>query len=228
METETRTDALNTELNEGESQIDGTQTSSEPKKYCGIFSKTGLILTVVIIITVIAVAVTVPTVLYYKNRWKKFEDSANDSTQIIDETKVNWNTNQVGGGFSSNGFVVGGIDFVQYSLNGVPKPAIGAKDGNGNFIYTTTYLAGQFAFVSQENLDIFLTDPARYAPRYGGYCAWAMSRDYYFSSDPGAWTIYLNELYMNASPGVRNTWDNDIPGNIQRGDNNWAKRGFSN
>ena len=265
MATNTGLHIVNAESNTMDvSNTDGngaTQTFTEPKKYCGIFSKTGLIFTVVIIIAVIAVAVTVPTVLYYKNRWKKFEDSANDSIiviEIIDPTmsptsmslsptitptespttlpptmkptqmptetgetlspsvatvsptkltisptmgptkssispsispsitptistpsptkspqvsiRVNWNTNQVGGGFSANGFVVGGIDFVQYSLNGVSKPALGAKDGNGNFIYTTIHLGGQFAFVSQENLDTFESEPDRYAPRYGGYC----------------------------------------------------------
>ena len=55
-----------------------------------------------------------------------------------------------------------------------------------------------------------------------------MSQNAFGPGDPNAWTIYLNELYINASPGIRNTWDNDIPGNIQRGDNNWANRGFSN
>ena len=55
-----------------------------------------------------------------------------------------------------------------------------------------------------------------------------MSLNGFGPGDPNAWTIYLNRLYMNASPGVRAAWDNDIPGNIARADTNWANRGFGN
>ena len=170
-------------------------TVTEPKKYCGVFSKTGLIFFVVIIIIIIAVAVTVPILISNKNKLNAFDEDGNDSAVVIqaptmqptrpgdtlpptknvptkspeEQIMVNWNTNQVGGGYSANAYVLGGIDFVQYSLNGVSKPVLGVKDSNGNFIYTNKYLAGNFAFASQANLDIFLTDSARYAPRYGGY-----------------------------------------------------------
>ena len=86
----------------------------------------------------------------------------------MEPTSVIWNVDQITG-FAENGYVLGGIDCVQYSLNNVSKPVIGTKDLNNNFKYTAIYLTGNFSFVSQQNLDIFLSDPGRYSPRFGGY-----------------------------------------------------------
>jgi len=65
--------------------------------------------------------------------------------------------------------------------------------------------------------------PAAYAPQYGGYCAWAVSQGYTASTDPHAWRIVDGKLYLNYSKGVQKRWQQDIPGNIAKGDANWPK-----
>ena len=69
----------------------------------------------------------------------------------------------------------------------------------------------------------FAGDPEKYAPRFGGYCAWAVSQGYTASIDPEAWTVHKGKLYLNYSIGVRDEWAQDIPGNIAKGENNWPK-----
>ena len=71
--------------------------------------------------------------------------------------------------------------------------------------------------------DLFAADPEKYAPQYGGYCAWAVSQGYTASTDPEAWKIVDGKLYLNYSKSVQQTWEQDIPGNIAAGDGNWPK-----
>jgi hypothetical protein len=76
-------------------------------------------------------------------------------------------------------------------------------------------------FASAENRDRFQADPERYAPQYGGYCAYAVSKGHTASIDPKAWTIVDGKLYLNYSKGVKKKWEQDVPGNIVKADKNW-------
>ena len=61
---------------------------------------------------------------------------------------------------------VGGYDAVSYFQGGGVE---GSKD------HATEYLGAEYRFSSAENLALFEADPGKYAPQYGGYCAWAVS-----------------------------------------------------
>ncbi len=76
-------------------------------------------------------------------------------------------------------------------------------------------------FASAENRAAFEADPMKYAPQYGGYCAFAMSKGAIASSVPEAWTVYEGKLYLNYSTNVRSIWIKDIPGNVAKADANW-------
>jgi hypothetical protein len=79
------------------------------------------------------------------------------------------------------------------------------------------------AIASAANRDAFKADPAKYAPQYGGYCAWAVSRGYTAGIDPEAWKIVNDRLYLNYSTAVQAKWSEDIPGNIAKAGENWPK-----
>jgi YHS domain-containing protein len=76
-------------------------------------------------------------------------------------------------------------------------------------------------FASAENRDKFAAEPERYAPRYGGYCAYAVAQGYTADIDPSAWSIVDGRLYLNYSLSFRERWKKDIPGYIRKGDANW-------
>jgi hypothetical protein len=67
----------------------------------------------------------------------------------------------------------------------------------------------------------FKADPEKYAPKYGGYCAWAVAQGYTAEIDPEAWKIVGGKLYLNYSKDVQKKWEQDIPGNIEKADQNW-------
>ncbi|MBI4185064.1 MAG: YHS domain-containing protein [Proteobacteria bacterium] len=91
----------------------------------------------------------------------------------------------------------------------------------GDSRYEFAWMGATWRFASAANRDAFAAAPDRYAPQYGGYCAWAIANGYTASIDPEAWTVHDGKLYLNYSKSVRAQWAEDIPGNVRKGDSNW-------
>ncbi len=117
------------------------------------------------------------------------------------------------GTFSS--LAVSGYDPVAYFKAGNPV--------EGSAKHELKWNGATWRFASAANLAAFKANPQKFAPQYGGYCAWAVSQGYTASTDPTAWRIVDNKLYLNYSHGVQRQWEEDIPGNIAKGDKNWPK-----
>lgn len=108
---------------------------------------------------------------------------------------------------------VGGYDVVSY-FSGTPVP--------GTDAYATEHKGAMWKFASQENLDTFKADPAKYEPQYGGYCAWAVgAKNALYKGDPNVWRVVDGKLYLNFDNGVQKKWEKDVPGFIQKADANW-------
>jgi hypothetical protein len=108
-----------------------------------------------------------------------------------------------------------GYDPVAYFTRSAPVK------GSPNF--TLNWMDATWRFSSAENRDEFAKDPEKYAPQYGGYCAYGVSKGHAVSIDPEAWKIVDGKLYLNYSKSVQKTWLGDIPGNIDQANRNWPK-----
>ena len=96
------------------------------------------------------------------------------------------------------------------------------KPVEGSAGFTHQWMGAKWRFVNAANRDAFAKTPAKYAPQYGGYCAWAVSQGYTASTDPEAWKIVNGKLYLNYSKSVQQQWtDGGIPKLIKQGDKNW-------
>ena len=115
--------------------------------------------------------------------------------------------------FTSRGKAIRGYDPVAYFTEGKPT--------EGMLRFTHRWQDALWYFASDENRALFIEDPEKYAPQYGGYCAWAVSQGYTASTDPEAWMIVEDKLYLNYSKSVQARWEKDIPGNIAKADKNW-------
>lgn len=116
-------------------------------------------------------------------------------------------------GYFSNK-AVSGYDVVSYFTEGKPV--------EGSSKYTLKYKGADWLFSSAENLALFKNDPVKYAPQYGGYCAWAMSNDKRAPGNSPFWTIYNDKLYLNYDQNVLDTWRADKDAFIQKADLHWA------
>lgn len=113
------------------------------------------------------------------------------------------------------GTAIDGTDPVAYFTEG--RPVEGSSD------FTYEWNGATWRFASAQNRDTFKAAPARYAPQYGGYCAWAVSQGYTASTDPDAWKIVDGKLYLNYNKDVQKRWETDVPGNIASANDNWPK-----
>ncbi|WP_019015971.1 YHS domain-containing (seleno)protein [Elioraea tepidiphila] len=117
--------------------------------------------------------------------------------------------------FAENGVAIRGTDPVAYFVEGRPVP--------GRAELALDWAGATWRFATAANRDAFAADPARYAPAYGGFCAWAVAEGYTAPIDPAAWRIVEGRLYLNYSRTIQRRWDRDIAGNIGRADANWPR-----
>ncbi len=113
------------------------------------------------------------------------------------------------------GVALDGWDPVAYFLDG--KPVEGSRE------HSLEWNGATWRFASAAHRELFLEKPEKYAPQYGGYCAWAVSQGYTAAIDPDAWTIHEGKLYLNYDLDVQKKWALDIPGNVAKGDANWPR-----
>ena len=108
-----------------------------------------------------------------------------------------------------------GTDVVGYFSDG--KVVAGSGD------FETTWNGATWRFASAAHRDLFVAAPERYAPQYGGYCAWAVSQGYTADGDPESWKIVDGKLYLNYNREIQQRWEADIPGLVTKADANWPK-----
>lgn len=115
--------------------------------------------------------------------------------------------------FATDEGAIRGYDPVAYFKVGVPT--------HGSDQFTAEWQGATFRFANADNLAAFKGDPAAYAPQYGGYCAYALSKGAIAGTVPEAWSIVNGKLYLNYSTAVQQRWRQDIPGNIRAANANW-------
>jgi YHS domain-containing protein len=111
-----------------------------------------------------------------------------------------------------------GYDVVSYFMN--KKPVIGNKKTQ------TTFDGAKFKFSSAKNLALFIANPTKYIPQYGGYCAYAMgAKGTKVSIDPKTFEIRDGKLYFFYNSWGTNTlelWRKEGASELQlKADKNW-------
>ena len=115
--------------------------------------------------------------------------------------------------FATDEGAIRGYDPVAYFTDAAPT--------RGSDQFTASWQGATFHFANAENLSLFKGDPAAYAPQYGGYCAYAVSKGYTATTVPEAWAIVDGKLYLNYSLGIKQSWSGDVPANIRAANSNW-------
>ena len=115
--------------------------------------------------------------------------------------------------FSASSQAIRGYDPVAYFTEG--KPVKGSKD------FTYQWNDANWFFSSKANLDSFKTNPEKYAPQYGGYCAYGTANGHKAPTQTDTWTIVGDKLYFNYSSQVKEKWMKDQKALIEKADKNW-------
>jgi hypothetical protein len=108
-----------------------------------------------------------------------------------------------------------GYDTVAYFTEG--RAIKGDRD------FELAWRDARWLFASENHRAMFAEAPERYAPRFGGLCAGAMTRGVVVKADPEAWTIVDGKLYMKASAQSRDKWRKNAEENIRKANEAWAE-----
>jgi YHS domain-containing protein len=115
---------------------------------------------------------------------------------------------------SADGLALRGFDAVAYLT------AEAAVKGDPR--YEFAWNGAKWYFSSEENMNKFKADPVAYAPQYGGYCSFAVSKGYTADGDPEAWKVVDGKLYLNYNQDVKKMWEAEQEQRIRDADMNWA------
>ena len=113
-------------------------------------------------------------------------------------------------GYKPSDVAIRGFDTVAYFTEG--KPVEGSEE------FATEWMGATWHFASRESLDLFEADPTKYAPQYGGYCAYGVAQDDLIKIEPENWTIVDDKLYLNYDDDVQAKWEADIAGFVTEAD----------
>jgi YHS domain-containing protein len=114
-----------------------------------------------------------------------------------------------------SGLALKGHDPVAYFEQGQPA--------KGSSALSFEWMGATWRFASPANRNLFQKDPHKYAPQFGGYCAWAVGHGYPADIDPEAWKIVDGKLYLNYSKSVQKMWEPEHRRWIDAGNANWPK-----
>ena len=117
--------------------------------------------------------------------------------------------------FVTDGTAINGYDAVAYFTESKPV--------KGNASFSTKWNNSTWVFASKENLEKFKASPETYAPQFGGFCAFGVSRGYTVASDPNAWTVVNDKLYLNYNLQVKEDWSKDRDNLITKATKNWEQ-----
>jgi YHS domain-containing protein len=115
--------------------------------------------------------------------------------------------------------------------NGTSAPAMGGYDPvsyfesdnpiRGNDHYSAVYNGGTYLFVNKTHKKMFEANPKKYAPQFGGYCAYGVAKGKKFYSDPTTWAIINRKLYLNLDKNIQKKWSNGMKNHIAQARTNW-------
>ena len=113
----------------------------------------------------------------------------------------------------AQGLALRGYDPVAYFVDG--KPTRGAESLSASFG------GAKYLFASESHRRLFLQNPSRYIPEYGGFCAVGTSFGEKVDVDPETGKIVNGKLYVNNGPKAQRIFDHDTRNTISRANRNW-------
>lgn len=96
-----------------------------------------------------------------------------------------------------------------------------AKPVNGSPSITATEQGATYFFASEGHKKLFVSDPAKYVPQYGGFCAFGVALGALFPVDISTWQIRDGKLYLNLNPEILKNFNADFTGNVAKATGNW-------
>lgn len=116
--------------------------------------------------------------------------------------------------FAKDGVAIDGYDTVAFHLVSKPTP--------GSAQFTAEYQGVRWQFANAAHRDLFVANPAKYAPAYGGWCSAGASKGKKVPTKAEYWAVVDGQLYLNSSDAAHNKlFLGDTTGTIRKGESQW-------
>ena len=126
-------------------------------------------------------------------------------------TKTGGEYNTIYAGIGAKGY-----DPVAYHTTGKPTP--------GSDKITQDWKGVTWRFASEDNKKLFVANPEKYAPQFGGFCAWGVAQGRLFDVDPvNGWRIVDGKLYMNFNADILKLFNADTNNLVSKANTNWTR-----
>ena len=110
-------------------------------------------------------------------------------------------------------FAIHGYDTVAYFTRSEPV--------KGDKAFAVQYNGATWLFANADHKGMFVDNPEKYAPQFGGFCAFAAAHDALSDVDPAAWHIVDGKLYLNYSQRVETMWLGNLSSNLAKAESFW-------
>ena len=117
--------------------------------------------------------------------------------------------------FSTDAGAIGGYDPVAFFKES--KPVVGKKE------FSQSWNGAVWYFSTAENLEAFKADPEKFAPQFGGWCAYGTADGHKSPTLPETWTMVDNKLYFNYNKEVQKLWNKNQKGLIDQANRRWPE-----
>jgi len=112
-----------------------------------------------------------------------------------------------------NGVAIQGYDPVAFFTQN--KPVM------GNTQFRSTYKGATYFFASADDKAAFDSNPAKYEPQFGGFCAYGVSIGKAVPIKVEAFQIVNGRLLLQYDLDVKDKFNKDQAGNLDKADKNW-------
>lgn len=113
----------------------------------------------------------------------------------------------------AQGLALEGYDPTSYFLDGKPR--------KGDSRLSRRFQGATYYFVDSDHKNAFEREPAKYVPRFGGFCGYAASINKVSPVDPRIWQLVDDRLVLQHTPRAFELFNQDVAGNYAKADRNW-------
>lgn len=113
----------------------------------------------------------------------------------------------------ASGIALDGYDPVAFFTLGKPT--------HGDPGISATHEGATYLFSSKEHKRMFESNPKKYLPQFGGYCAYRAALNALFPVDISTWQVRDGKLYLNLNPRILKAFNEDFAGNVAKAQKNW-------
>lgn len=117
--------------------------------------------------------------------------------------------------YTTKSGAIGGYDPVAYFTS---NEAVKGKEA-----FSMEWKGATWFFANEANQAAFEKDPEKYAPQFGGYCAFGVAKGSLYKIDPEAWKIVDEKLYLNYNKGIQKKWEANEAAFISEAETNWPE-----